>query len=466
MSLSVSGSGASAAGVEVDGRAARAYAPGSWFAVFGDRVSVLLPPTEKRRVAGLWELVDDGADFDAVLDALIATGLRDLPAFVLLDHAGDGTVKAVLRGAVHARVTTDGDEVVVDGGGASTWVERTLSGVTALALELDGPDGDPGTPDLLPIGGGLVRVGAVVAPAPEPAAEPASDLEAAAAPAAVFATAVPDQPAPEEPEPALQQPEQPEQPAPPVDLFAKRDSEPDPEAEPEAATAHDPFDGPDLPDLPAYPSPAPVPPSAPEAPGAPGLPGPDPLADDPQAATVGMPVAEPWEQDPSSEQPSQPSYDQSFEQGDDHDGMTRAGGYDPAEFARQPGIPGQPPAPPVVAVPVATLVFSSGDTVEVDRPVLVGRAPEARRFSSTDQPRLVTVPSPQQEISSTHLEVRPGTGADHGTAVVTDMGSTNGTVLVQPGLPPEDLQPGIAVQLLPGAVIDLGDGVTIQVVSA
>ncbi len=56
------------------------------------------------------------------------------------------------------------------------------------------------------------------------------------------------------------------------------------------------------------------------------------------------------------------------------------------------------------------LVFSSGETVEVDRPVLVGRAPEARRFPSTDQPRLVTVPSPHQEISSTHLEVRPGLG--------------------------------------------------------
>ena len=101
--------------------------------------------------------------------------------------------------------------------------------------------------------------------------------------------------------------------------------------------------------------------------------------------------------------------------------------------------------------------------VDVDRAVLVGRAPEARRFTASDQPRLVTVPSPHQEISSTHLEVRPGAGADHGSAVVTDLGSTNGTVLVQPGLPPEDLQPGIAVQLIPGAIIDLGDGVTIQV---
>ena len=99
----------------------------------------------------------------------------------------------------------------------------------------------------------------------------------------------------------------------------------------------------------------------------------------------------------------------------------------------------------------------------VDRAVIVGRAPEARRFTSTEQPRLVTVPSPNQEISSTHLEIRPGAGADHGSAVATDLGSTNGTVLQQPGLPSEDLKPGIAVQLIPGAIIDLGDGVTIQV---
>ena len=118
----------------------------------------------------------------------------------------------------------------------------------------------------------------------------------------------------------------------------------------------------------------------------------------------------------------------------------------------------------MVPTPVARLEISSGESVEVDRAVLVGRAPVARRSASTEQPRLVRVPSPHHEISSTHLEVRPGSGADHGSAVVTDLGSTNGTVLVQPGLPPEELQPGIAVQLLPGAVLDLGDGVTIQVV--
>ncbi len=111
-------------------------------------------------------------------------------------------------------------------------------------------------------------------------------------------------------------------------------------------------------------------------------------------------------------------------------------------------------------------MISDGQQVLVDRVILIGRAPEARRFTSTEQPHLVTVPSRLHEISSTHVEVRPGTGADQGNAVVTDMGSTNGTVLVQPGMGPEDLKPGIAVQLVPGAIINLGDGITIQVTRA
>ncbi|WP_151084420.1 FHA domain-containing protein [Nocardioides cynanchi] len=152
-------------------------------------------------------------------------------------------------------------------------------------------------------------------------------------------------------------------------------------------------------------------------------------------------------------------------------GDTQSGSFDPGPLApaeepspRPPDhAPGTPTPPAVAQRPVARLIFSSGEIVDVDRAVLVGRAPESRRFGGDDQSRLVRVPSPHQEVSSTHLEIRPGTGADHGSAVVTDLGSTNGTVVVQPGLPAEDLQPGIAVQLIPGAIVDLGEGVTIQV---
>ena len=43
-------------------------------------------------------------------------------------------------------------------------------------------------------------------------------------------------------------------------------------------------------------------------------------------------------------------------------------------------------------------------------------------------------------------------------------GSTNGTVVVQPGMPPEELAAGVPTPLLPGAVLDLGDGISIEVV--
>jgi hypothetical protein len=288
---------------------------GDWFGIFGENAVVVLPPSEKARVAAVWELVDDGAGFDETLDALISSGLRDLPGFVLVSRDGDET-RVVLRGEAYAHFAT-GDEVVhVDGDSATTWVERTLTGVTRIHVEVSGEH----APEDLVLTGGLVRIAS-----------------------AEWATSAPD-------------------------------PEPDP----------------------------------------------------------------------------------------DHDGLTLGG--PPTPERPLPGIPGQPPAPPVTARPVARLVFSSGQAVDVDRAVVVGRAPEVRHGADGES-HLVQVTSPHQEISATHLEIRPGSGADHGSAVVTDLGSTNGTLLVQPGLPPEDLKAGIAVQLIPGAVLDLGDGVSIQVVN-
>lgn len=233
-----------------------------------------------------------------------------------------------------------------------------------------------------------------------------------------------------------------------------------PDASEESPTPGEPV-APDLldePDTPAVPSP-PLPPMGGETEVAPvgWVPPPPPSGDAPaDAPPLGIGSWEPV----GGTTPPPPAPPAPFDP--DHDGQTVTGVSPDMPSPPQPGIPGQPPAP-AVTQPVAKLLISDGQTVVVDRAVLIGRAPEARRFTSTEQPMLVTVPSRLHEISSTHVEVRPGTGADHGTAVVTDMGSTNGTVLVQPGLGPEDLKPGIAVQLIPGAIINLGDGITIQV---
>ena len=342
------------------GDSVRSYRPGDWFGIVGERALVILPPSEKPRVAALWELVDGGAGFDVTLDALISGGLRDLPGFVLVS-TGEGETKVVLRGPARAEFVVAGEAVQLEGSSATTWVERSLVGVERMSIVLSEPDPELGAEDELPwyvVDGGLVRL-------------------------------------------------------------SRLDESP----------AHEGSD--ELTEVPAYEHEF-------------------PLDDDLiEEAPVRSPEPPSWIPAPPAPLPL------------DHDGETLTGAWAPPPAA-PPGIPGQPPAPDLT-VPVARLLISSGDVVDVDRAIVIGRAPEARRTNDTDEARLVAVPSPHLEISSTHLEVRPGSGADHGSAVVTDLGSTNGTVLVQPGLGSEELSPGVAVQLIPGALIDLGDGVTIQV---
>lgn len=367
----------------------RTVVPGDWYGVLGDDVIVLLPPEAKSRVAALWETVDEGAGFDEVLDALISGGLRGLPGFVLVSGEGRD-VKVVIRGAGEAELSTKEGPVTVSAAADSTWVERNVTGVTALRVQVADGDGAAYT-----VGAGLVRVASVEHPA-RVAEVPAADPEVTAVEPAV-------EPEPEPVPEDLPASEDVPEPEPQPEPERVRILPPDPQLEAERSAAAEAAHLAAATEVPAPIPPAPIPPAPIPMPDALGIPGFDPLTD-----------------------------------------------------------PLLPP-PPEPSGPVARLVFPNGEVVDVDRAVVVGRAPEHGRFGGDDQTRLVTVPSPHQEISSTHLEVRPGTGADAGSAVVTDLGSTNGTVVAQPGGPAEDLRPGVAVRLLPGATIDLGEGVTIEV---
>ena len=113
-------------------------------------------------------------------------------------------------------------------------------------------------------------------------------------------------------------------------------------------------------------------------------------------------------------------------------------------------LPPEPPAPSIV------LAFSHGLRVDLERPVLVGRAPESPAGANA---RLVPVPSPQQDISRTHVELR----ADSDGVLVTDLRSTNGTIVTRPGQPPHRIHPGEGTTASVGSRIDLGDGVVILV---
>lgn len=116
--------------------------------------------------------------------------------------------------------------------------------------------------------------------------------------------------------------------------------------------------------------------------------------------------------------------------------------------------------PQLIGKPVlATLRPNSGQPLDVDRSVLIGRSPTANRVAREALPRLLTVPSPSHDISRTHLEVSP----EGWNLTVTDLHSTNGTRLVRPSGEHEQLPPGEPVPVHPGCVLDLGDGVTILV---
>ena len=471
----------------------RSYRPGDWFGIVGERALVILPPSEKSRVASLWELIDDGAGFDVTLDALISGGLRDLASFVLVSTA-EGETKVVLRGPARAVFSVDGEDVELEGSSATTWVERSMHGVQRMSISVDG-EGDPASS--YAVDGGLFRIsafeeGPVREAMPEEydvgpglgAHAPAGDaddddgeletdeLELAHTEAGLEGAHHQAEPeAPQvvwvDPEPSEGTDVEPlEVPLEGADVEAEAEAQEEPQPDP---AAQDPVGLDAL--FGAHEQPANEPEPSEPQPSEPQSSEPDPSAwgppwtPKPPSWTPAGGVAEP----PLPPTPSAWGTPDNLPETEampvptdvDHDGLTRTGSWQP-EPPPPPGIPGQPPAPDVTR-PVARLVISNGESIEVDRRIVIGRAPEARRFSETEQPRLVTVPSPHLEISSTHIEVRPGSGADHGSAVVTDLGSTNGTVLVQPGLGPEDLEPGVAVQLIPGAVIDLGDGVTIQV---
>ncbi|MEK8225706.1 FHA domain-containing protein [Oerskovia sp. M15] len=84
------------------------------------------------------------------------------------------------------------------------------------------------------------------------------------------------------------------------------------------------------------------------------------------------------------------------------------------------------------------LTLSNGQVVELDRPVVLGRRPRTTRAQSNDLPRLVAVPSPEQDISRSHVEIQ----LEGWHVLVCDLNTTNGTTLHRPGQPPRRLHPG------------------------
>ena len=95
----------------------------------------------------------------------------------------------------------------------------------------------------------------------------------------------------------------------------------------------------------------------------------------------------------------------------------------------------------------------------LDRPLLVGRRPAAPRVVRGAEPVLAAVPSAGGEVSASHVSFEQ----QGDVVVVTDLRSTNGTVVVLPGRVPVRLRQGESVVALAGTIVDIGDGVLLEV---
>jgi len=112
---------------------------------------------------------------------------------------------------------------------------------------------------------------------------------------------------------------------------------------------------------------------------------------------------------------------------------------------------------PVPRPVLGVLRLSLGDVIALDRGVLMGRNPRTD-FAGTDgeeRPHVVKLPSADGDISRTHLRVT----LDGWHVLVTDLNSTNGTLVTLPGRDPQQLRPGEPVPIQPGTVVTLADGI-------
>jgi len=106
-----------------------------------------------------------------------------------------------------------------------------------------------------------------------------------------------------------------------------------------------------------------------------------------------------------------------------------------------------------------TLSIGSAPARTLTGPVVIGRKPAGSRISVGEPPTLITVASPQEIVSSSHVRVEP----QGDTIVVTDLRSTNGTYVSVPGLPRRRIHPGESFAVPGRASIDIGDGNIIEI---
>lgn len=400
----------------------------------------------------IWEQMRAGGGFPAVLGALtgaFGTSLTAIPPFAVVLLEG-GSARIAVRGDLVVEVRTGSGSELVTGSGVTTWLERviaapdamTLRGRVAVPTDLPVRDGvvlaaavtvtvsangtEAATGEVAPVASAVAAAapGPAMAPVPAPASSPAPDARATPD---VLATLVPTSS-------TVSIPRDPAGPA------EAEQGDPIISAVPRAPSAPDPAPGSGQEGSSAY----------------------DHLWGETVIRSIEEAAVREHDEDAADDGSATDAPASGGPTGGDHDGRTisvaqaralrRLPEESPVEESVPPLASPRDPAPGRIRLP-------TGEVVLLDRTVVVGRRPRSTRVVGTDLPHLVVVESPRQDISRSHVELR----VEGDSILATDLHTTNGTTLIREGADPMRLHPGEPTVVVPGDVVDLGDGQTLAV---
>lgn len=384
---------------------------GGWIALTsGETLLVIGAPADQTTVDALWDALVATGGFQRVLDVLTDKGLAATPPFALFDGSAL-CLRIIVRGPVTATVADAKGTHRLDASGVTTWLEQTLTEVSSAIVDVTAAVAAEGVVQL-PLGLGAAWVSALELRFVTSAAgmsKPAQPVVASPASASVSALEIdPEATVTEAPTECIDAPE------------AKSDT---------PAVGYDYLFGATM------------------------------FRDVAGAAVQEALVEEevPVEEDVPVEE------EVPADRAGDHDGhtvLTSDIAKLRAERAAKRG--GDTPPEPAAPVPEVFLVLSGGSREPLTQPILVGRSPSVSQVSGGQMPRLLTVGTPDQDISRTHVRFV----LEGGTVVVTDLHSRNGTLVVLPGKEPQRLRAGEPTSVIVGTVVDLGGGITLTVEEA
>ena len=108
---------------------------GRGLAIVSPPTFVLVDPVNGAFGERLWKLMQDDGGVDALLEELSAAGLRSLGDFAMAQIEED-ELRVVVRGQAQVVVSIEGESIVLEAGSVKTWVEAVFEGVTGFALSI------------------------------------------------------------------------------------------------------------------------------------------------------------------------------------------------------------------------------------------------------------------------------------------------------------------------------------------